>query len=777
MSEISGPEPGPGSVGRPPVLNASELKDVLGPDGAMAAIFADWEDRPTQREMLGAVVERFNEGGVGLVEAGTGTGKSLAYLIPALALARAKGGTTVVSTNTINLQEQLGAKDLPLVTSLVGEAPWAVLKGRGNYVSIRRAQLAAEEHASLFEDDRSRELERILDWSLSTDDGSRSDLEFTPSVEAWEEVKSDGEICLQKRCPHYRECHYQKARRRAASAAVLVVNHALLLTDVAARVEGDNWTKAAVLPAYSKLVIDEAHNLEDAATWHLGIQVSALGIKRALDRLEHRGRGVLNALDTSLGEVDWGGSFREQIENTARPALQEARSSVDGFMPLVARFILAQNAAETAGGGKGRQVQLGPMGVGEPAAAPSELGERLASVLARLDRLARELALLGSRIALRTEVGESGRPDGSGSGSTPVAAPASRLEERLLDLNSVERRLKAAGAGIALVFGWSEPAKDFVRWLELRGRPGRAQTVMNAAPLRPGDMLTGSLFSEIEAVVLTSATLTTGGNFRYMRGRLGLGREALEEIDQAPEVAELSVPSPFDYDSQTMVGLPTDLARASSTSRRFLGDTVRVVTEMASITGGGLFVLFTAYSAMNEVARLLRAAPAWRHPLFVQGEGSRARILADFVRSGSGVLLGTSSFWEGVDVPGEALRGLILHKLPFRPPSEPVTQARARVIEDAGGNAFAELTLPQAALRLKQGFGRLVRRRGDRGAVLILDDRIVRMRYGRHLLASLPPAPTVRGPWLRVRQELRRFYGSASVRGPGNRSPYASGSR
>ena len=260
---------------------------------------------------------------------------------------------------------------------------------------------------------------------------------------------------------------------------------------------------------------------------------------------------------------------------------------------------------------------------------------------------------------------------------------------------------------------------------------------------------------------MTSATLTTAAQFTYVRDRLGLSPSHLAAMDDPPPVHELVVPSHFDYAGQTLIGLPTDLAGARSTSRRFSADTAMVVAQLAEITGGGLLVLHTAYSSLREVAGMLRAMPGWDRPLFVQGESSRTRLLDGFTRDGDGILLGTASFWEGVDVPGSALRALVLQKLPFRPPHEPVTEARLRAIEDAGRDSFRELSLPQAALRLKQGFGRLVRRTTDRGAVLVLDDRIVRMRYGRYFLDSLPSAPRVRGPWLKVRGALEDFYGRA----------------
>jgi len=278
--------------------------------------------------------------------------------------------------------------------------------------------------------------------------------------------------------------------------------------------------------------------------------------------------------------------------------------------------------------------------------------------------------------------------------------------------------------------------------------------VGNGGPLRD------SLFQHVESVVLSSATLATRNRFDFLRDRLGLDARGLEAMESPPEVVEEIVASPFDFGTQVVFGVPTDLAGARTSGDEFELDTARVVRSLAGMTDGGIFALFTSYRALRRVAEALRAEGVDdRWPLFVHGEADRARLLDGFVRSGRGILLGTSSFWEGVDVPGDPLRGLVIQKLPFRVPTEPVTEARVEAIEAAGGNAFWDFMLPLAALRLKQGFGRLVRSRDDTGAILLLDDRILRRRYGRYLRASLPDAPLAKGPWHEVEQALRRFYG------------------
>jgi ATP-dependent DNA helicase DinG len=359
-----------------------------------------------------------------------------------------------------------------------------------------------------------------------------------------------------------------------------------------------------------------------------------------------------------------------------------------------------------------------------------------------LGDLEREVAELRARLELVEEV-------------------ADRLEGRILDLRSIERRLAAAAHGLRLVLAPGDDASAYVRWLESKGPGQRANLVLGAAPIELGELLRESLFGQVETAVLTSATLSTRGRFDFLRGRLGLAPEALDSDDDPLEVSERIIMSPFDFSTQTLLCVPTDLPPAERGDAEFQAATARVVRELSEASGGGLFVLFTSHAALRRVAELLRAEGVDRRwPLSVQGEGDRFRLLERFVESRHGVLLGTSSFWEGVDVPGEPLRGLVIQKLPFRVPTEPITAARMEALERRGEDPFQGYMLPHAALRLKQGFGRLIRSRSDRGAVVVLDDRLVSKRYGRYLRDSLPDAPLVKGPWDDVRRRLELFYGA-----------------
>jgi ATP-dependent DNA helicase DinG len=333
------------------------------------------------------------------------------------------------------------------------------------------------------------------------------------------------------------------------------------------------------------------------------------------------------------------------------------------------------------------------------------------------------------------------------------------MEGRLLDLQSVERRIRDGMEDIRLVMDPGDRRDEFVRWIEWRGKAfrGRRNLALAAAPIELGALLRESLFERADTVILSSATLATKGGFSFVRNRLGLTPEELEASEVDLEMEEAILLSPFEFREQTVLAVATDLPDPNATGGAFEKATVNVVKEFAELTDGGLFVLFTSYSALGQVAAGLREQKVgW--PVFVQGEDDRARLLDGFIASGSGILLGTSSFWEGVDVPGDPLRGLIIQRLPFRVPTEPVTAARVEAIERKGGAPFWDYQLPLAALKLKQGFGRLVRSTTDRGAVVVLDDRLVRMRYGPYLRESLPPAPLTKGPWHEIRSTLRGFY-------------------
>ena len=744
-------------------LDIAELVGKLSPDGPLAAL-PHYEDRPGQRDMLSFVATRFNEGGVGLVEAGTGTGKSLAYLLPAVRWAVRNGERVVVSTNTINLQEQLVGKDLVIAGRVLGEDfRWALAKGRANYISIRRAHLAAESAPALFPDNRSDELTALLEWLEGTEDGSRSDLPYVPSPDVWEEVRSDTDACLRAKCPHFQECHYQRSRRAAAAADLLMVNHALFFSDLGVRVATDNFSDAAVLPPYRRVIFDEAHHLEEAATARLGSETSRAGILRTLGRLDRRGRGVLASVETALAAVPGHAAAkrtRRRIGSRSRLLVDRAH---DALVALFER--IEEWAAARADGGSLRLGRPGPLGRGgpEPTSDP-EIAELLDGALAQLGDLRVELAQVAD--------------------SLEEEELSSTLEGRLLDLKGLRGRLELIDRALRLALVPDDDAHARVRWLDVRrgGARRRTNLVFATAPTEVGQILAEHLFERSESMVLTSATLAVNGSFAYIRDRLGLGEAteaqgatlALSDSKSSgpgwsgslvdSEVAEALVESPFDYGAQSLLAVPGGLPPPGGVAGGPLRhrSVAELVDSLAEVTGGGVLALFTSHRALRDVASELRTlGTEGRWPLLVQGRDDRSRLLDAFARSGTAVLLGTASFWEGVDVPGWPLRALVIDKLPFRVPTEPMTEARSELMRSRGGDPFPNLMVPEAAMRLKQGIGRLIRSRNDRGVALILDDRILAKRYGRDILEALPPMPLVTGDWSEVRGRVADFLRSA----------------
>ncbi|HEX6132341.1 MAG TPA: helicase C-terminal domain-containing protein [Longimicrobiales bacterium] len=711
------------------LLDEDEIGELLGPDGPVARSHPLYEDRPTQRDLARVVARAYNEGGIALAEAGTGTGKSVAYLIPAIEWAVRNRERTVVSTNTINLQEQLVEKDLPFLRRTLGRAfRYALVKGRNNYVSIRRALLARAAGDTLFDEGQKRDLEAIVEWLDTTRDGSLQDLAFDPAPEVWDEVASESDVCLRARCPHFEKCFYQKARREAVAAEVLVVNHHLLFSDIAVRRAQSNFGGTAVLPPYRRVVLDEAHNVEDAATSHLGVRVTRRGLHRVLARLERRGRGVLPLLELRLRtraddllQQDAlrvvSGSLRPDTDR-ARELTSELFARLDSILDSTPDGVL--RLREDFTGDPGWIDAIAPV---------------LDDLLVVLDAIGRGIARVRAIVDTDQRWADS-------------------LSELLVELAGLQNRIDMAAASLRTALVPSHESVPLVRWLERRGRDDGTRLrniAANAAPIDLADLMRDALFDRVHTTVLTSATLTTRDGFRFLRRRLGIesGVRAMESVH----------PSPFDFERQTILAVPTDAPDARGQPARFATAVAAITEDHARLTDGGLFVLFTSYSAMRAVAgELQRRGTAARWPLFVQGEAPRAALLQRFTDAHRGILLGVASFWEGVDVPGDPLRGLIITKLPFKVPTEPLTAARIEAIDGSGGNSFQDYMLPHAALRLKQGFGRLVRTRRDRGAVVILDPRLLSKGYGRFFLASLPPAPLVTGMWSELREQLRAFY-------------------
>lgn len=700
------------------------VKASLSPGGCIAQVMPGFESRPQQLEMAMDLAGALKRGHHVLAEAGTGLGKSIAYLVPALVWTWKHRGRVVVSTNTINLQEQLLHKDIPLLQRGMPFTFNAVLvKGRANYLCRRRLQDLAQRGQDLIGDEDIPRLQALLAWEKTTGDGTRSDLPGDPGG-LWELVCSESENCLRQDCPFYRECFFQGARRRAVEAQVLIVNHSLLFADITLRRKG---VEGGVLPEYHCVIFDEAHNLERVATDWLGGRVTRQGFLRLIGRLQGtragKAKGLLANLATRLaawGEPQVTSPLLLIIEGELIPACQRLSEDTNRFFNGISGAL-----AQALEGAKEVKLRL-------PAGAPAVPGwqgfsEEARGLKEQVSNL--EQALRGMTAKLTAIKGQGDEP--CFSGGTEIEAIGARLKELATDLEEI-----LCGEDDSLV-----------RWAELSTGPRGNQGSFAYAPLVIDEILREHLWLKFPAI-LTSATLMVGGDYRYIRSRLGLTEDL--------PLQEHSYLSPFNYQQQVLLGVATDLAEPAE--RDFTGDLIKGIERALLASEGRGLVLFTSYRLLGEAARALAPVlSVYGITVYCQGELPRHRLLELFKGDNHSVLFATASFWEGIDVPGPSLSNLIVTRLPFTVPAEPVFQARMEELISKGENPFYSLQVPQAILRFKQGFGRLIRNKQDKGVVLILDKRLVTKGYGRQFLEALPPCRFLKGPLEGILEEQRKF--------------------
>lgn len=679
-------------LGRRQDLDIAALAAVLEPGGLLAARSPSYEARPAQVALLRCLTEGFNQDLVVAAEAGTGVGKSFAYLLPALVWIAQNKERVVVSTATINLQQQLIEKDIPFLTALTGSAVKAVLvKGRGNYLCPRRLD---EELGETGPDDPDRaELERLKEWSAETRDGSLSDLPWSCSRGLWNRVASEADLCSAYRCGFKEACFVTRARKEAAGAGLLVVNHHLLFSDLSLRRQGFGYEATAILPPFQRLILDEAHGLEKAATSYFSESLTRSSLLRTLGRLYRRRKNRTLGLAISLqglstGDLDFG-PLPGWVESLTG-AVEALNTRTLVFLRGRGDFRLEAKVPETA----------------------DDLGAEVLKPLETVGTLAAQLARFGKAVLERLNEEEKELPD-------------------VFELRSVIRRLESASA-LADRFARFREDPDSVYWLRGGRDFGQAQAEFLISPLNVSPFLNEAVYEPFKTVLFTSATLTSAGRFDFWAGRVGLKQVAPERL-----VTEV-FPSPFDYARRVLLGVPADAPGPEDP--RYLPRLTAFLEEALGASQGRALVLFTSYDHLSRCAEALAPVLESRgHPLYRQGDEDRARLLEKFNRNVSSVLFATDSFWEGVDSPGDTLKLVVLCKLPFRVPSDPVIAARMEDLEARGLDAFRHYSLPEAVMRFKQGFGRLMRRHSDSGAVVVYDVRLLTKSYGRVFLDSLPP--------------------------------------
>ncbi len=721
-------------------LDTADLAHAFAPGSALARHLPAYETRPQQVEMMGSIARAFNEDGISVVEAPTGVGKTVAYLLPAALWAVQNKERVVVSTRTINLQEQIVFKDVPLLQRCLKKTFRACLvKGRSNYLCRRRLERAISE-ATLFEDEeQARQLNALTEWAAHTEDGSLSDLPFVPARDLWEQVCSEPDTCAMSRCPQQKECFVAKARREIAKADIIVTNHHMLFSDIAIKKETGDFTALAVLPAFRRVIFDEAHNIEDSATEYFGASVTRLGALATLGRLarmEHgRERGLLPFIKLKLlrdchnvtaGEFE---AMQALIDRHIIPSLEETRQA------LMAAFAAVRSLVAERCEASGRELKLR---LTEQVLLDPELRSLHDVYVTQAVRLVRQLVGHCHKLRERMEEVEPNPNEHE-----------SPLATEILQLRAYANR--AERMGNVLAEGTSRDLQEnTVRWVEVDSKNTNILRIARC-PLEVGLPLSEWVYENLKTVAMTSATLTVDRSFDYLFRRLGVDLTDRERVDS------LMLDSPFDFEEQALLCIADDLPDPNE--RAFLDASEEAIRAVLRITRGHAFILFTSFYALDRAYRAMKDELAdLGITALKQGHANRTQLLDQFRSDASSVLFGTDSFWEGVDVAGDSLQCVILPKLPFRVPTEPILQARAEAISQAGGNPFMDYAVPQAVIKFRQGFGRLIRRRTDRGAIVVLDRRIVTKYYGRVFLQSLPNVHLVRGPQQGVLLALNNFF-------------------
>jgi ATP-dependent DNA helicase DinG len=668
-----------------------DIHSILGPDGRISKRIKNYEHRREQLEMAAAVEAAFRDKHHLVVEAGTGVGKSFGYLVPAILFATEAEGKMerpennddtdgpslrriVISTHTISLQEQLIAKDIPLLNAVIPREFSSVLvKGRSNYLSKRRLELAVQRSISLFSREEEHEqLESIVDWNQGESDGSLSMLPFKPSMTIWDEVASDSGNCMGRKCKHHNQCFYFAARRRVKNSQILIVNHALFFSDLALRAQG-----AGLLPEYDAVVFDESHTIESVAADHMGLQVSNSQIDYTLRKLfnPRTDKGILTALGL-------------------KQLLRDSYNCMESLDHLT-EDLLSWLASKPNGNGR----------VYEPLGIETALPKRLAELSEQLERFGKDLKNANDRMELMAA-------------SQRLASLASSLNQWL-----------------------NQSETDSVYWIEKVQTKsmlskGQVRLTMRSSPIDISSHLKRELFGKVKTVIMTSATLSTGKQtgFGFFQKRIG-----------ADKAKSLQVGSPFDYERLAKLEIVADLPDPSVEKQAYESKILPTLRHYISLNDGHAFILFTSYDMLRKVCDSLTP---WMESkglkIYSQASGvPRNQLLEEFKANPKGVLFGAESFWQGVDVPGDALKLVVISKLPFSVPDHPLLEAKLEDIRKKGGNPFRDYQLPEAVIKFKQGFGRLVRTATDKGVVLVTDPRLLSKSYGKLFIESLPKCPVV----------------------------------
>jgi len=667
------------------------LTQIFSSNGSLVNSCKNFEERPGQQDMARQILHAYIQKKIAILEAGTGTGKSLAYLIPAILWAIKQKEKTVISTYTIALQEQLLVKDIPMLfKALQVDLKAVIVKGMNNYLCLRKLKEMNED----------REIEALHKWSEHTQEGSYSDFTFPLTASSWDKVKADSQNCSHIHCPHYQECFFFKARRLTEEAHLLIVNHHILFADKAIKKQKDYREERAIIPSYKRLIIDEAHHLEEVALDALSKRFDRQNLMRLIGRIYselYPESSCLTLIRQAIHKVTPSLMARLEIELPA-----EKRELADRIEKA---FYGLEAFCRTTFFSKEARWRLRLQHFQNPFLQRE--------VIPLFDELVYSLKKFAQSLqGLKEEIEKA-------------------LPQYALELQAVTLRLEEQAEGLEAFFVGVENATR-VRWVEASSTGNNL--ILVDAQLDVSSYLKEEFFTPLSTLVLCSATLSSSGHFHHLRERLGVSQEL--------SISEHIYDSPFDYASNALLAVPFDLPDPGDSL--FIKEASHFIFEAISASNGGAFILFTSYEMLRHVYQQLAPLAEKKGFHFLkQGDASRQLLIEEFKKKKRAVLFGADSFWEGVDIIGDALRLVILTKLPFRVPTDPLTQALSEIVEKSGKNSFMDYQVPQAIIKFKQGFGRLIRSKTDKGCTLCLDKRLITKSYGKLFLQSLPACKTL----------------------------------
>lgn len=692
-------------------LEEIDIENYFAKDGILAKEIKGFEYRQEQEEMAQYIQDAINEDRKIIVEAGTGTGKTLAYLIPSIKWAVTNKKKVIIATNTINLQEQLLLKDIPLAKSIIkDEFSYVLVKGRNNYVCKRlfnELVLGKSIDIETFSMEAREQIEYILKWGNKTKTGDKAELPFEVYPDVWELVQSTTELCLGKKCPYRKECFYMKTRMEKMEADILISNHHVFFADLNVRAETDFDSEYLILPRYDMVIFDEAHNVESVARSYFSVEVSKISFTRLLNRIyqkknkRKKEKSALIRVEDTVDEKNLEDSEQYiYLLNTLKEEISILQNIGDEYFDEIRKIYETNTEAPIK----------------------KSLNNFEMTKSRFLENLREKKDIFQGKLADFLNLMMS---------FNNVIDEEKDKNPEVINFNNHLKMFKAYIDSFKFINSFEDD--NYIYWLDINSK--RTNVILTATPLNIAQKLSTVLFDNLDRLVFASATIVVNGNFDYFKKSLGLDEE---------DCIEAIIKSPFDYDEQMSVYIPSDI-QDSENINAFVSDASKFILNILLKTNGKAFILFTSYTMLNQIYySISKKLKDKGFEVFLHGDKPRSQIIKEFKEAENPILFGTTSFWEGVDVQGENLSNVIITKLPFLVPTDPVVSAISKKIEEDGGNSFMDFQLPEAIIKFKQGVGRLIRKKTDSGNIFILDNRILKKRYGSLFINALPSQKNIK---------------------------------